>query len=801
MKILHVIGSLDPADGGPPRIAACLAAAHAQLGHDVTLISHAKPSAADAIDEMLGNVPYADKVHIEYLSPAHTFLERAMALRSRRKLVPFVEQADVVHLHNVWESILRVAGALARNTDKPYFVLLNGMLDPWSLHQKYWKKRFAMALAYRQMLDGAAGLHVGNHNEYELIEPLGLTAPRVVIPNGVFMEQIEPLPSAGQFYSGHPELQGRPFLLFLSRLHHKKGLDHLAESFGLFSQQNDEAHLVVAGPDGGAQRQFERRIRALGLDERVHLTGPLYEERKWQALRDAACFILPSRQEGFSVAITEALACSKPVIITEGCHFPEVAEVGAGEVVKLDDHALAKAMARVMGDARLREEMGRAGRQLVAERFTWRSAAEQAIAAYQPALEAHKKPRLPTKPLPATGEPAAVRAQARRPLHVCHVITSIDPAQGGPPTVARELAVAQARLGLRVSIAFHQQWGRGKIIDQTLRNTPGIDLVEIRRIMRLTFLEHVTAALAMHTIRRVLGDVDVFHLHGVWEPILLRTATKARRTGVPYVITPHGMLDPWALAQNRLKKRIAMALAYRRMLDGASVIHTLNDDERRLMAPLDLLPVRVVIANGVNLDELRPMPDAGQFQAAHPELGNRPFFLFMSRLHYKKGLDLLAEAYAQYCRGGGQMDLVVAGPDDGARRGLERDVERLNLAQRLHVVGPIYGDEKRHMLRDAFAFVLPSRQEGFSVAIAEAMACGLPVIISEDCHFPEVARVNAGRIVQLDIGQLTDAMLNLSINGDDAEQMGSAARQLVETRYTWPKIAEQMVGVYDQITD
>jgi glycosyltransferase involved in cell wall biosynthesis len=141
--------------------------------------------------------------------------------------------------------------------------------------------------------------------------------------------------------------------------------------------------LVVAGPDDGERAVFEQRIAAHGLTARTHITGPIYGRAKYEAMTDAACFCLPSRQEGFSVAITEALALSCPVVITRECHFPEVGEVGAGFVTGLDAREVAQGLLSLLGDPAAAREMGRRGLALVRERFTWERIAEQTIDAYR----------------------------------------------------------------------------------------------------------------------------------------------------------------------------------------------------------------------------------------------------------------------------------------------------------------------------------------------------------------------------------------------------------------------------------
>jgi glycosyltransferase involved in cell wall biosynthesis len=271
------------------------------------------------------------------------------------------------------------------------------MLDPWSLRQKATKKRIALLLGYRKMLAETCFLHALNSDEKALIEQLGLPCPIEVISNGVFLEEIEPLPARGTFYAAHPPLRSRPFVLFLGRLHYKKGLDYLADAFALLAQVNEQVQLVVAGPDGGEREVFQQRVRHLGITQRVHIIGPLYGREKIAALVDAACFCLPSRQEGFSVAVTEALACGLPAIVSRACHFPEIAEVGAGEIVPLEARAIVAALGRMLSDSQRRDTMGKAGRELVASRYTWSRVATQTLQVHQRHRDSHRSKSLSSK--------------------------------------------------------------------------------------------------------------------------------------------------------------------------------------------------------------------------------------------------------------------------------------------------------------------------------------------------------------------------------------------------------------------
>jgi glycosyltransferase involved in cell wall biosynthesis len=382
MRILHLIDALDPERGGPPVVAACLAAAQASLGHQTSILAWHWEGADARTDQAMARVPGFGRVGRHSLGPISR-LRFVLPRAASAALKAALSSADVLHIHGVWDPVFKAAASAARRRGMPYVVAPHGMLDPWSMAQKRLKKRIALALGFGRMLDRATFLHVLNADEGRLLAPLGLTMPLEVIPNGIFVEDVEPLPPAGEFHHRHSESAGGPYILFLSRLHYKKGLDFLADAFAQVVKEDSNVRLVVAGPDQGERANFESRVRDLGLTERVHLVGPLYGQDKLAALAGAACFVLPSRQEGFSVAVTEAMACRVPVVVSDACHFPEVASAGAGRVVPLEPPAIAAALLEILRDDTLRCRMGDAGRALVLSRYTWPQIARQTIDAYQ----------------------------------------------------------------------------------------------------------------------------------------------------------------------------------------------------------------------------------------------------------------------------------------------------------------------------------------------------------------------------------------------------------------------------------
>ncbi|MCY2952918.1 MAG: glycosyltransferase [Planctomycetota bacterium] len=381
-------------------------------------------------------------------------------------------------------------------------------------------------------------------------------------------------------------------------------------------------------------------------------------------------------------------------------------------------------------------------------------------------------------------------------MNIIHTITSLDPVLGGPPAVVAHLAAAQAALGHTVHVlSYPTATGQARLA-QSLAAVRNFHLVHHDLLAMPNRFEMLLARQARHEMHRRLPDFDIIHIHSVWDPFAKAAADVARRHHRPYVLAPHGMLDPWAMQQARLKKRIALFLGYRRMLNDAAFLHVLNSDEQDLLGPLNLRCPLQLIPNGIALESLNPLPSKDAFYRTRPQLQNHPFILFLSRLHPKKGLDYLADAFAILARKDVTVHLVVAGPDDGAQAGFQAQITRLNLVGRVHLVGPLYGHDKLAALAAAFCFCLPSRQEGFSMAIVEALAARLPVVASRQCHFPELADANAGIITDLDPQQIADALLAILADPQRATAMGLAARNLIESRFTWPTIARHTVELY-----
>ena len=297
-------------------------------------------------------------------------------------------------------------------------------------------------------------------------------------------------------------------------------------------------------------------------------------------------------------------------------------------------------------------------------------------------------------------------------------------------------------------------------------------------------------------------SAEVLHLHGLWQGHTRRGARDARRFAIPYLITAHGMAEPWALRHKRLKKQMYLTLVERRNLQHASCLHALSRpeiDHLRALAPKT--PI-CFVPNGVDLDALSDLPPRAELEREHPEIVGKFNLLFLGRLHVKKGLDLLAEAIADVSKRHPNVHLLLAGNDDGALGPFLKRTGELGLSERVTLLGHVSGASARNAWGAADAFVLPSRSEGFSMAILEALACSLPIVVTTTCHFPELQEHNGGIVVEPTVDGVTIG-LNTLLESTAAKRLalGARGRALVESRYTWQRQTRRLADVYRWVRD
>ena len=288
----------------------------------------------------------------------------------------------------------------------------------------------------------------------------------------------------------------------------------------------------------------------------------------------------------------------------------------------------------------------------------------------------------------------------------------------------------------------------------------------------------------------------IIHSHGLWMYPGLAARTSAARTGARLLISPHGMLEPWALNHSRWKKRLVASLFENQNLRKADCLHALCLAEAANFRRYGLKNPIAVIPNGVDLDISAP-PNGAIFEK-FPDIKGRRRILFLSRLHPKKGLSNLLQAWRSVAPKFKEWQLLIAGAGEPAYEWqLKMSAQDLIADKRLVFLGALYGNDKTQILAAADFFVLPSFSEGFSMAILEAAAAGLPVLMTHECNFPELACSNGAIEISPELPALESGLRQiLDLPDEQRKAMGRCGRDLVNKSYTWPVVAEQMCQVY-----
>jgi poly(glycerol-phosphate) alpha-glucosyltransferase len=287
-------------------------------------------------------------------------------------------------------------------------------------------------------------------------------------------------------------------------------------------------------------------------------------------------------------------------------------------------------------------------------------------------------------------------------------------------------------------------------------------------------------------------DSNLLHVHGLWMYPSVAALRWSGRTR-PYVVSPHGMLDPWALNNSRWKKRISASLYEDRHLRGAACLHALNEAEAESMRAYGLKNPICIIPNGVALPEVQRASSVQEKRT----------LLYLGRLHPKKGLPSLIEAWSRVettAQATGWRLQIAGWDQNGHQSALEALATKLNVRSDVSFIGPQFGEAKANCFRAASAFVLPSLSEGLPMSILEAWSWQLPVLATANCNLPEGTRAGALIPMEANVESIASALsLLFSMSCHELKQMGSRGRSLVEERFRWPRVAEQMAQVYDWI--
>jgi glycosyltransferase involved in cell wall biosynthesis len=377
-------------------------------------------------------------------------------------------------------------------------------------------------------------------------------------------------------------------------------------------------------------------------------------------------------------------------------------------------------------------------------------------------------------------------------LRLLHVVSTYLPAvrYGGPIVVVHGLCRALARRGHDVTVYTTSIDGPtdSPVPLETPVEIDGVKVVYHRSpfARRLAFAPGL-----WRRLRSEVAGFDLVHLHALFEWPVQAAARAARRAGVPYLMATHGMLVPELVLRKSYWAKAAWLIAEQSNLRAAAGLHvTTHLEERELRRmPLDL-PRAFVVPYGIDL------PEAASTPAAHSERAS-PRLLFLGRVNWKKGLDRLLAALPEVPL----ARLVIAGNDEnGYERQLRAMADRYGVASRVDFRGPVYGAAKQLLLEQADLFVLPSYSENFGNAVLEAMAAGLPVVVTPDVGLAEsIEAAGAGVVTDASPARLAATLRELLADPQRLREMGRRGCRLVRQRFSWDSVAVRMEEVMRQL--
>ncbi|GAB4365393.1 MAG: glycosyltransferase [Elainellaceae cyanobacterium] len=391
------------------------------------------------------------------------------------------------------------------------------------------------------------------------------------------------------------------------------------------------------------------------------------------------------------------------------------------------------------------------------------------------------------------------------PLRVLQIVPSISLVYGGPSQMVLGFSKALASQGVEVTVLTTDSNGDHgqEPLDVPLDRPVEQDGYQIRYFRCSPFRRYKFSLALLRWLAQHASEYDLAHIHALFSPVSTAAATIARCQQLPYILRPLGTLDPADLRKKRHLKQIYAALLERKNLAGAAAIHFTSDQEAKISERFGVVTRDLVLPLGVEpASDRSPTPDSS-FPSVPDTPPDTPLLLFMSRIDPKKGLDLLLPALKQLLAEGVRFHFVLAGTnpqDPDYENQIRAQIQASPLAKYTTFTGFVSGDLKAALLQAADLFVLPSYYENFGIAVAEAMAAGIPVVISDQVHiWQDIQNAEAGWICSCETNSLVD-QLRLALSDAQArQQRGTNARAHAIQHYSWRAIAQQAIVAYGQL--
>lgn len=382
-------------------------------------------------------------------------------------------------------------------------------------------------------------------------------------------------------------------------------------------------------------------------------------------------------------------------------------------------------------------------------------------------------------------------------MKILMVIPAVGDVYGGTSKSVIELTEAIGNLGIDVDIITTNANGNFRL-DVPLLTWIKKEKYRIQYFSYWNLLDYKFSYSLTSWLFNNVKQYNIVHTHAIFSYPLLPAYWASQKNEIPYIATPHGMLEPWALAYKSSKKKLYFSLLEQPALNKASLIHTISSTEAENVKSINLKPPLVVIPNGIHRKDFESFPSPEVLYQEFPITRNKTLIIFLGRIDPKKGLDLLAKAFAKAHQIFPETHLIVAGQDNTGYLPIAQNYfKESGCSDAVTFTGMLTGDLKYSALSAANIYVAPSYSEGFSMSVLEGMASGLPCVITTGCNFPEANEVS--EIVDIDAEKIGNALIKLLQNPSKAKDMGDRARQFILENYTWDKVASNMILMYKRI--
>ena len=303
---------------------------------------------------------------------------------------------------------------------------------------------------------------------------------------------------------------------------------------------------------------------------------------------------------------------------------------------------------------------------------------------------------------------------------------------------------------------------------------------------------------AIFRIKNQIRDFDVVHVHEHRQTLSIIVCYFARRYGIPYVVQAHGSVLPF-FQKEGLKNIFDKVFGFK-ILHGASKVFALTEVEKEQYLKMGVEEDRIeIVPLGINIEEYSNLPEGGIFREKFNISKDDKLKIFIGRVHEIKGLDLLIDAFKELADSVSDVKLAIVGPDDGYMDALNSRIAECGLSDKVIVTGPLYKREKQEALVDCDLFVMPSKYESFTTSGLEAMACGKPLVLTKNNHIHDWVDGSVGLACDDDKMSLKDAMAEVLFDEELSKKFGMNGRRLIQEKYNWDMINEQILNIYESI--